>query len=209
MTAVSDRVEIDIPDDIPTDISGGTGADWICESCGAVRNSESALKIHTEAEHPRKGARASSRVSESDGSSVPRQTRTRAKSEDRQIKDLKKSILEEFNPFMITTLSQTGIPIGMMDGTLPTGRTVRQELEFGETEADIIARGIVKLKGTAVAESTLNLVGPLLPYAFGIVALIVVGMHAVKVWVLRGGIIKQLQLMQAPQDGDGNQAQYV
>lgn len=214
---MSQTAEIDVvrPDepDFPGD--GGrvsarsSDATYVCDSCGAVRSSATDLKIHKEAEHPkqRRGRTATGTDTGTDSGTPTRRT----KSEKREIQELKKSILEDLNPFIISQIVVLGVPPGAMDITLQTGKTVRQEIEFGETQADLLARGVVKMRGTGVANTVTSVVVPFLPYAFGLVALIVLVMHGVKLFMLRQQLVTMMRMQALAQQGNsgGTSPQYV
>lgn len=183
----------------------------ICPGCGNVAKNVAGFNVHIgqkHKDHPdwkiggdkiKVGKNRADRVTP-DVSNVDLKIPS-SKSKAREIKKLKSSIVDDFNPFMLTIISQTGIPLELMHMQF-MGKTVQSELEFSDMQAEIIARGIVELNGTPVADTVVGMMTPILPYFFGLAAIVVVGLHAFKVFMIRQQIVPALlQMLPNAQNG--------
>lgn len=196
------------PDDTMSDpvdeVSDDKDVSLICPGCGNVAANTAGFNVHVGRKHPdhpewKIGAAADKvKVSgrqrvQSDVPNVDLKIPS-SKVKSRDIKRLKASIVDDFNPFMLTIVSQTGIPLELMHMEF-MGKTLQSEVEFSDMQAEIIARGIVELNGTPVANTVVGMVTPILPYFFGLAAIVVVGLHAFKVFMIRQQIVPALMQM--------------
>lgn len=116
-----------------------------------------------------------------------RDTPVRGRSKKAQTERLKRWILDEANPGIVTLAVQSGVNPLMMDLVAPPllVKPLREEFQFSETQAALMARGVTEMNGTPIVETVVRVVGPVVPYFFGIAAIVVLGMHAWKCWTLR------------------------
>lgn len=110
--------------------------------------------------------------------------------------EVKRAILEHVNPTLISGAKHVGmrpfldIKIPHLDEnnqivTDQDARTVRQEIEFSDFEAGVIAHGVVEVADTPVMLRAVETLAPLAPWFFGVCALGVVGFHTWKILQLR------------------------
>ncbi len=188
-------------DDVPygyDDSADDDESSFICQACGVSKDTQRGLNVHIGHMHPdRKDLQKTSSRRSSTRRVTPDSEIDYDGSSSRKPKGeaaaVKRAILKDFNPLIVDALCATGIPRPAMSLPLPTGRTLEQEIKFSDTQADWIARGVVGMKATPVVVKTARVVGPVAPYAFGAVALLIVGVHAFKLWTLRNLIIETIK----------------
>jgi hypothetical protein len=215
---VVDRDDSDIPEEKNDDGS------VVCTECTRIFDTRSGLNRHLTVAHnrpdlhqkgtPRPRQQRKSSVVDVDytGEKPSRITDQTSKN----VKAVKRGILKSFNPGLCDVIVATsGLPRELLDmpGVLPN-TTLRKELTFSDLQAEILAQGIVRMNGTPAAIRATKIVGPILPYAFGLAALAVVVSQVVKVFAFRNMMAKALEVAQGrgqeSSDGaPGNSTRYV
>jgi uncharacterized C2H2 Zn-finger protein len=215
---VVDRDDSDIPEEKNDDGS------VVCPECTRIFDTRSGLNRHLTVAHNRpdlhqKGAprprqqRKSSVVDVDYTGEKPSRTTDQT---GKNVKAVKRGILQSFNPGLCDVIVATsGLPRELLDmpGVIPN-TTLRKELTFSDLQAEILAQGIVRMNGTPAAITATKIVGPILPYAFGMAALAVVVSQVVKIFALRDMMAKVLEVAQGrgqeSSDGaPGNSTRYV
>lgn len=213
MVAVADSPSFEVvpPDDEVIDDSLLDVQTFACGACDAVFDSARGLNVHVGHLHPgQDDLKRSTKKTRSDvppGEVDKAKRNARATRVDRskrgQTAAIKRSILEDINPFMVRTSVRFGVPEAMLTTSLSGmgfDKPLKEEIGFSETEAAIVARGLVEINGTPAAAAFVRTVGPLVPYAFGLAAVGVVLLHGLKLFALR----KQLVTLNAQVNGSEN-----
>lgn len=195
-------LELVVPDDGDEEfnrIADDDDQTFVCGECGDVFNSARGLNIHVGHRHVGRddlkrttSAKTTSDVPVKDRASVTR-TSTRKSPKDKKVEVLQASILQTVNPLFIKGALMFGIPEPMLSVTLgppAISKPLEEELQFTKMQAGIIARGLVEMEGTPIAQTVLNVVGPLVPFAFGIAAIGIVVLHGWKLFAIRRKLVE-------------------
>lgn len=203
---------------IPEDIVGNENADYaeepatyVCEICADFFSSQRGLNGHIGRKHPdRKDLqkRTTNRSKESvDDSDYTPGILTFAK-QSKNARPVQKFILNEVNSFLVTGISLAGVPDHLIDQRIlemapGQYRSMRDVVCFTPREATVLAEATVRMRGTPVVERVAAVAGPLVPYFFGGLGVIIVIKHVIDAFTLRA---KLNALSQMAQGQIGNDA---
>jgi hypothetical protein len=192
----------------------------LCPGCGTMYDTVHGLHVHMARKHPeikvdkparRRTTRASTDSDVPDGA-VPGGSRRGPVRMSTKTKRIKAVILDDFNPVIIEGLEaltkmQKHHDLGPgWDMKSPTGKTYREETGFSDFEAGALAKGIVEVGELDALVKIGEKLGPLLPYAFGVFALAVIGFHTYKVLKIRDAMIMHMAITAgAVQSSNGSQ----
>ena len=208
-------------EDLSGNIDDDEPAEYICEICSDFFESQRGLNVHLGQKHKdrpdlqrpvsgrsrRTRTRRGSGIDESDYSGAPRIVSSSASSRRTQ-----KFIVEEVNSFIVTGVSLLGVPDQMIDARIIEWmpgqyKSIKEIVTFSPREATVLAEGITRMQVTPVAAKVGGVVGPMVPYFFGLLACVVVVKHVADLVMLRARLAALNAQMQQAQKGQGQQGQ--
>ena len=174
---------------------------YICPICGQTSESVGGMNRHIGKSHP---DHPEAKIPNQRGTSTRRKSETikpdvmfdRTKPKAVRAKALSKAIVDDFNPFMLTMVQQTGVPDYMMNWQpVLGGPSVGSMMGLTKFQADLIARGYVEMDGVPALEAMGRMVGPIVPYFFGLAAIAAIVMQGFKIVTLRRMVMEQMSTM--------------
>lgn len=124
---------------------------------------------------------------------------------DRRADQLKLSILNDLNPQLPQVWAFACQPIPKenfytLDASGATQPTqLGSVVQFTEGQANILGKALAELEKSPIASSVTAMAGPMMPYLYGIGALVIVAMHGAKLYSLRGEMLRQWQVQMEAQ----------